>query len=171
MMYHRSLVILAALAAATTGTLGAQSAAPDSAGFATKAAQGNMAEISSARLALQKTQNGVVKAFANKMIADHTKAEADLVKIMRAKGMTPPADVDAKHKQEMAKLRSLSGSAFDNAYIGGEVPDHQEMLSMMESEQNDSANADFASYAKQTIPVVQQHLDLAKADLKQLASH
>lgn len=170
MTYRRKLAAFALLAVATTAAAGAQNAASDGAGFAVKAAQGNMAEIATARLAQQKTQNSVVSAFASKMIADHTKAQTALVKIMRAKGITPPADVDAKHKEDMAKLRSLSGSAFDNAYIGGEVPDHQEMLSMLRSEQNDSANADLAGYAKQSIPVVQQHLDLAKSDLKQLSA-
>ncbi len=129
-----------------------------------------MAEIAAAKLAQQKSKNPDVLAFAKRMIDDHTKAEAQLVKIMQAQGMTPPATVDAKHQAEMAKLQGLNGSAFDNAYISGEVPDHEEMLSMLQAEESAGNSPQLAAWSKDTAPVVAQHLEMAKTDVQKLSA-
>src|SRR5436305_1121932 len=46
--------------------------------FANEAAQGGMAEVQIGQLAVSKTQNSEVKQFAQKMVADHTKANDEL---------------------------------------------------------------------------------------------
>jgi putative membrane protein len=138
--------------------------------FATMAAQGNMAEIASAQLALQKSSNATVIAFAKRMIADHTKALNQLLAIMKTQGMAPPATVDAKQQGEMAKLQTLSGASFDSAYINGEIPDHQDMLALLAAQAASTANPSLAAWAKATAPTVESHLEMAKTDAKKLTS-
>jgi putative membrane protein len=138
--------------------------------FAAMAAQGNMAEIASARLALQKSSNAAVIAFAKQMIADHTKALNQLEAIMKMRKMTPPASVDAKHQGEMAKLQMLSGASFDSAYINGEIPDHQEMFALLQAQSASTSDPSLAAWAKATAPTVAGHLEMAKSDAKQVAS-
>lgn len=52
--------------------------------FVEKAAAGNTAEIKLAELALRKSQDQKIKDFANRMIADHGKANNDLKPIADA---------------------------------------------------------------------------------------
>jgi putative membrane protein len=132
--------------------------------FAVKAAQGGMAEVKLAAVAMQKSKNPTVLAFARKMNADHTKNNAQLATIVKSEGMMPPSDVGPEHKAVMAKLQPLSGAAFDSAYLKSQVTGHQQMLALMQKEASSGSDAKLVSFAKMTAPVVQQHLTMARTD-------
>ena len=61
------------LAIALSTSMGAAFAATSN-DFVDKAAAGGIAEIETSRLALEKSQSADVKAFANMIITDHSKA-------------------------------------------------------------------------------------------------
>ncbi len=132
--------------------------------FAVKAAQGGMTEVKLAALALQKSKNPTVLAFARKMNADHTKANAQLATIVKSEGMMPPSDVGSMNKMVMGKLEGLSGAAFDGAYLESQVAGHQQMLALMQKEAASGSDAKLVSFAKTTAPTVQQHLGMAQTD-------
>ena len=69
-----------------TGVNSLLDVAPKTTDFVTEAAQSDMFEIQSSKLAAGKTQ-GDVQKFANQMVADHTKTTEDL------KGLAPAANV------------------------------------------------------------------------------
>jgi putative membrane protein len=163
--------LTALCAAAVIGTSAAAGAAMSGAtgqdtNFAVKAAQGGMAEVKLAALALQKSKNPTVLAFARKMNADHTKANAQLATIVKSEGMMPPSDVGPTNKMVMGKLEGLSGAAFDSAYLKSQVTGHQQMLALMQKEAASGSDAKLVSFAKMTAPVVQQHLTMAQTDAK-----
>jgi putative membrane protein len=132
--------------------------------FVEKAASGGMAEVQAAQLAEQKTQDPKVKDFAQQMITDHTAANKQLQTIAEQKGLTVPAALDAKDQKELDKLQSLSGAKFDRAYLKGQTRDHEEMLKLLQKESKNGKDADLKSFADQTIPTVQKHIDMVKQD-------
>lgn len=136
--------------------------------FAVRAAQGGMTEVKLAALAMQKSKNPTVLAFARHMNHDHTQNNAQLATIVKSQGMMPPADVGPKNKVLMAKLEGLNGSAFDTAYLKSQVPAHQQMLALLQQEASAGKDAQLVAFAKQTIPVVQQHLSMARTDVAKL---
>ena len=140
---------------------------PDAA-FATAAAQGGMAEVQSARLALTKSTNPTVTAFARRMIADHTPNNAKLAAIMRSEGMAVPAMVDPNSRAMMAKLQGLSGAAFNSAYMSGQVNAHAAMQTLMQSEANGGKDPKLVAYAKTTLSAVNTHLAMARSDVAML---
>ena len=127
--------------------------------FAKKAAAGGIAEVALGKLALTKTDNAKIKDFANMMITDHGKANAELTRIATAKHITLPADLDADHQVKMDSLNNLSGKDFNKAYVSAMIEGHQKTLALMQDEVNHGKNADFRGFAAQTIPIVQMHLD------------
>lgn len=131
--------------------------------FAMTAAMGGMAEVETARLALQKASSDEVKQYAQKMIDDHTAANAELMQIASTKGITLPTAPDAKHRAMMAKMEKLSGAAFDREYImmAGHK-DHQKMEKLFRDESMRGRDADLKAFAAKTLPVVQQHLQMAR---------
>ncbi|HEX3465919.1 MAG TPA: DUF4142 domain-containing protein [Candidatus Elarobacter sp.] len=145
----------------------ALAASPD-AQFAMQAAQGGMAEVQLARLALSKSQNGVVKTFAQRMIADHTPNNAQLASIMRSEGLTVPTSVDPNSQAMMTRLQALSGRAFNRAYLGGQVRAHQQMQILLQSEINGGHDARLKAYARTTLPTINMHLSMAKSDVQRL---
>lgn len=125
-------------------------------------AQANMAEIDAAKLALANSQNAEVKAFAQQMVDDHTKALADVTTLAQNKGVTLPSGPDAKHKAMAARLARLKGDKFDHAYMAqAGVADHQKVHSTLKKDEARAKDPDVKALAAKMLPTVEQHLLVA----------
>jgi putative membrane protein len=131
--------------------------------FAMTAAMGGMAEVEMSRLALTKGSSDAVKQYAQKMIDDHTAANAELMQLATSKGITLPAAPDPKMRAMMTRMDRLSGADFDREYImmAGNK-DHQKMEKLFRDESARGRDADLKAFAAKTLPVVQQHLQMAR---------
>lgn len=134
--------------------------------FIQDAAQGDLAEVQEAQLALTKTHSPKVKAFANKMIADHTANTDQLKQIATAKGATLPTAPNDMQMQQMTALQADMGRKFDHDYIADQITDHTMMLQMFQTEATSSTDPDLKKFAADTTPIIQSHLDMAKAITK-----
>jgi putative membrane protein len=133
--------------------------------FMEKAARGGMAEVQAAQLAQQKADDQKVKDFAQQMITDHTAANQKLTALAKKKGVTMPTDQDSNDQKELDKLGRLDGKKFDKAYMKAQVKHHQAMLTLLQKEAKRGKDADLKSFADQTIPTVQKHLDMAQSSM------
>lgn len=129
----------------------------------TDMAVANMAEVETGKLALSKSQNAEVKAFAQQMIDDHGKALSDVQTLAQSKGVTLPTELDAKHKAMSAKLEKLNGDAFDKEYMKmAGLKDHKDTHAKLQKISKSAKDADVKAAAEKTIPVVEQHLKAAQ---------
>lgn len=148
----------------TTGSSTSQSAAallPEEQELMTKATQGGLAEVSLGQTAAQKATNQDVKTFAEKMIADHSKANDQLKQVATTKGVTLPADIDAEHKAVVDQVTAQSGAKFDKAYMEAMVKDHDKTVKELEDASKKVKDPDLKSWLDQTLPVVKQHQSMA----------
>ncbi|MGK6306884.1 DUF4142 domain-containing protein [Variovorax sp. DT-64] len=137
------------------------------AGMLRDIAQANMAEIETARVALEKSQNADVKKFAQMMVDDHTKGLADVKALASAKGVDLPDGVDVKHKANMVEFKALRGDTFDSQYMKhAGVGDHEATLKLLKKTQAEAADADLKALATKMMPVVQEHLKHAQGMAK-----
>ena len=134
---------------------------PDTA-FAIKAAQGGLAEVKLGQLAVEKAANPDVKAFGQQMVDDHTKANDQLKSVAQGENMTLPADLDAKQQAMYDKMSKMSGADFDKAYVKDMVKDHEEDVKEFQKESTNGKDPQIKSFATQTLPVLQSHLDKIK---------
>ena len=132
-------------------------------GFMTEAAKGGMAEVELSRLATSKAQNADVKKFAQKMIEDHTNANAELKQLAGKKTVTLPTELDAEHKAIKDKLSGLSGAEFDKEYVNAMVTDHEKTVNLFKTQADGGTDADAKAFAAKTLPKLQGHLDMIKA--------
>ncbi len=130
--------------------------------FAMKAAQGGMAEVQLGQLATTKASDPDVKAFGQRMVDDHTKANDQLKSIAQNDNMTLPTSLDAKDQAEYTKLQALSGADFDREYMRDMVKDHQKDVKEFQKEANDGHDPQIKGFASQTLPVLQEHLKMAE---------
>jgi len=130
-------------------------------GWLTKAAEANLAEIETGRLAESKASNSDVKQFGQHMAEDHSKANAELGDLARKKGMTLPTRPDEMHTKAAADLADLSGADFDRKYMDMMVTDHEKAVALFESH-TDSSDADVKAFAEKTLPTLKHHLQMAK---------
>jgi putative membrane protein len=144
-----------------TGTA-ATTLSKDDQEFATKAAQGNMAEVSLGQMAAQKGTAPDVKAFGNRMVNDHGKALDELKQWATNKGFTLPTDVSADQKATADKLSKKSGKDFDKTYADTMADDHEKDAKEFEKASKDAKDPDLKAWAAKTLPVIQDHLKMAK---------
>ncbi len=130
--------------------------------FMNDAAPGGMAEVELGKLAVSKTQNAEIKAFAQKMIADHSKAGEDLKQLAAQKKVSLPPDVLPAHKQLMEKLSKLSGADFDKEYVKAMVEAHEKDVTAFENVSKTAADADVKAFATKTLPTLKMHLEMIK---------
>ena len=126
-------------------------------------AMANLAEIEAGRMAQTKSQNEQVKNFAQQMIDDHTKALAEVQQLAQAKGVALPTELDRTHKRRADKLASLSGDAFDRAYMNQSgLADHKKTHGLLKQAQSRAKDPDVKALAARTMPIVDQHLNSAQ---------
>lgn len=136
--------------------------------FMMTAAHSDQNEIQQSKMALAKGVTGMAKEMADKMIADHTKSTADLMKIAAKKGVTLPTDMDAEHKAMAPAMEKLSGKDFEAKYLSQMQADHQKTANTMMAHEKMTQDADLKAFIGKTLPVVQQHLGMAQkgSDMK-----
>ncbi len=135
----------------------------DDARFAIEAASGGMLEVELGKLCPMQANNFHVKTFGAMMVDDHTQANNELKSIAANKNLTLPVTMNNKDQKMYDDLKKKTGSDFDNAYIQMMVSDHEKDLSDFKKESAEGKDADISSFATKTLPVLQKHMEAAKA--------
>jgi len=133
--------------------------------FVQNAARGDMFEIRSSKLAEEKSSSPEIKKFAAQMITAHTQTTVGL-KAAIAEGhvKTPvPTKLDARRQGMLDNLRASHGGEFDKRYVAQQIAAHQETLDLMKGYADHGHNDALKAAAAKTAPLVQDHLDMAKA--------
>jgi len=166
----RSLT-LAALALALAGpTARAQATAGGTAVndslFAEAAAISGMAEVALSEIGLQKATDPELKKFSQQMIADHTKANQELMGLASQKRITLPRSVDARAQFCAQSLMSAPRESFDKCYAKAQLQAHMEAVAAFEAEAERGQDADVKALAAKTLPVIKEHLEMIKTIAK-----
>jgi putative membrane protein len=123
--------------------------------FMKEAAQGGMMEVEMGKMAQQKGKSPDVKKIGDRMVADHSKANAELMAIAKKKG------VDLS--KEKAKMEHLNDANFDKEYVNAMVKDHEKDLAAFQAEAKNGTDGDVKAFAAKTSEVIKKHLAMVKA--------
>ena len=131
--------------------------------FATKAAMGGKHEVELGRLAADRASDSDVKAFANRMIQDHSRAGDELMQTTSRLGIKAADEDEAPFKEMVDRLSKLKGAEFDRAYMSDMVEDHMKDLSEIESYAKGDNNPELKAWAAKIVPIVREHLQQAQS--------
>ena len=141
----------------------------DETNFIKDAAQGGLMEVQLGQLAQEKTGNEKVKEFGKRMEQDHSKANEELKKIASDKDVQLSNELDKKHKGKVDKLTKLSGADFDKQYMDAMVSDDKEDIKKFQRADK-GKDAELKQFARQTLPTLKEHLQLAESTVQQVKS-
>ena len=132
--------------------------------FIEKAGAGGLAEVDMGELGSKKATSRQVKSFAKQVVADHTKANNELMAASKGKGQVPSAR-DPEHKAMMDKFQQMeAGKEFDRDYMAQMVADHKADIELFETAADDAKlDTELRAYAKKTLPTLRDHLSQAQA--------
>ncbi|MNC59942.1 hypothetical protein D3C75_1097860 [compost metagenome] len=133
----------------------------DSDDFVENAAQGGIAEIEAGKLALEKSTSADVKAFAEKMVADHGKANKELKALASKLDIKVPDDAELTDKAKKMILDLREGS-FDPAYANNQVNAHENAVKLFTEASESADKPQIKAFATQTLPTLKHHLEMAK---------
>lgn len=136
--------------------------------FMVEAADGGMAEVQMGEIASREGVDKRVKEFGDMMQKDHMKANDELKKLAKDKNVTLPASISENNMDNKHKLMQKTGKDFDKTYINMMVDDHEKDIKEFKNAAEKCNDADVKAWAEKTLPVLQKHLDSAKAIKKAL---
>ena len=95
-------------------------------------------DVEAAKLALSKTGNADVKAFAQSMQKDHEAVNDMALALVKKLDVTPQDNATSQAlakaaEEKRAELGKLDGAAFDKAYIDNEVAYHKQVNGALET--------------------------------------
>jgi putative membrane protein len=158
-----ALGMLAVLAHAGQADKGAQPAlSKDDSNFIMEAAQGGMKEVQMGKIAQQQAQSAEVKQFGKRLEDDHARANQQLTAIAQKHGVNVPASLDKKHQAEVDKFSKMKARDFDRQFSKNMVDDHEKDIRKFRRQAEKGQNAELKQFASQSLPVLEEHLKLAR---------
>lgn len=160
--------------------------------FMRMASMSDRFETASSRLAEQHAQNAQVKQFAAAMVRDHEKTTKELSQIMQqvpgsgtsaatplpqgretkesdgsgkitnAQGGPQHEGLDQQHAALLQQLQAAKGAEFDKVYARQQVMAHQQAVDLFQTYSQSGDNPQLKQWAAQTLPALQQHLEMAQ---------
>ncbi|MGZ3298659.1 MAG: DUF4142 domain-containing protein, partial [Asticcacaulis sp.] len=119
--------------------------------FVQKASVAGMFEVQTSQLALKRSRNPEIRAFAGRMIKDHTKAADELKIVARRDHIRPATALDHAHRS-MFKDLSKKGDDFDKKYVHLQVDAHNEAVDLFKDYADNGTDARLKDFAGKTLP-------------------
>jgi putative membrane protein len=129
--------------------------------YLTAVAQCNIGEIKLQPLVDRRAKTSAAQQLALRFAVDHTRS-LNQVKALAAQFNYPlPAYTDPADKAVMAGLESVPSGRFDAVYKQDMIQGHQMNIAKTRHEIKAGSNPQVITFAKQTLMVLQRHLQLA----------
>ena len=175
-MYYRTIAIAASLTGALglAGAIAAPAAKPTDPQIAHIAYTAGQLDIEAAKQALDKSKNQEVRAFAQRMVGDHTSVNDQALALVNKLHVTPEDNSTSQSLTQAAdaerkKLASLDGAAFDKAYVDNEVAYHKTVNEALSKTLiPDAQNAELKSLLEQGLKLFEGHQQHAETLTKRL---
>ena len=161
------MTLLAAAVGAAPAVSPAATAAPavenPDTHFYQKAAESNLAEVDAGMLAQQRGGSAAVKNFGQMMVKDHSAANHTLRELATTNHVDLPDQPNAEQRAKRSALQSLSGDAFDSAYVEAQILAHKDAIAAFKEESASGDDLAARQFATETLPTIQGHLKVLLA--------
>lgn len=129
---------------------------------------GGHAEVEAGDMAARKGSADAVKNFGKRMTDDHKDSNKKLERIARGHDIDIGKRMDPDHERQRKYLGDLKGAEFDREYMRTQIAEHQRTALLLAWEVGSGQNNDLKEYAADSLPVVLEHLSVARDVLDQL---
>jgi len=128
----------------------------------------NQVDIDAGKAAESKSTNSEVKAFAHRMVADHTDVNKQATALVTKLKVTPEENAISKSlksdgKINLDRINKLNGKAYDKSYVYQEVVFHKQVLDVIDTKLLPAArNEELKALLVKVRPAVASHLEHAE---------
>lgn len=125
--------------------------------FMLRAAQGDMAEISTGQMALKKSKSDQTKQVAQTIIMGHSASLKEGMGLAVLLGLPSPKGPNVVDMIMAQKLSPLSGKDFDKQYLAGQQVDHENTIALYGMELSQGQDPQVKAFAAKYLPGVEGH--------------
>ena len=151
------LPTFAALALLAASAAWAQTPSVTDVEFVAKASVGNTFEMEEAKLAVERATDPRLKAYAQKMLADHGDAMKNLQDAAGKAGSKSEMMLDKSHQAMVDNLKQFNGADFDKIYVADQIASHAETVALLSDYKQNGQNAGLKSWTNEALPIVKGH--------------
>lgn len=131
--------------------------------FLSNAYQQGLSEIALSQLALERSENGQVQAYAQQMISDHTMANQQISAQAQANSVSLPQAPNPAQQALAQRLAQLSGADFDKAYMNHNVLAHEVAVAQAQEQAQAGSASPVSGLAAALEPVLRMHREQAES--------
>lgn len=135
--------------------------------FAREAAADNLFEIQAGQNVEQKAQNQQVKQLAQRLVQDHQRAQQQLEQAAQQDKIQLPTSLEDWQQAKLQHMEKHQGQQAEMNFAFGQVGDHTADILKYRYEAEHGQNAQLKQYAQQQIPILEEHLQLARQAAEQ----
>jgi putative membrane protein len=132
-------------------------------------AQDSVGDVQLGNLALQKSQNAAVRAFAQTLVADHTRSANAAMQVARQTGDTEaklqPSDETLIEEQHLSQY---SGYRFDEEWLTHEIAMHNTDIETVRNAMEVATNVSVMQLERTALQIDEKHLHMANAALDEV---
>jgi putative membrane protein len=132
----------------------------------------NQFEIDMAKMA-QTNGSAQIKGFVLVLINDHQRSDKDITALAKKKNIsltsataTSSSDADAQEMKDMMtdkdRMKTMKGKDFDKEFLAMMMTGHTKELARIETSLAAAKDPDVVTLLKNTKPVLQKHIDMAR---------
>ncbi len=131
----------------------------------------NQVEMQMGQLALEKGGTAEVRRYGELLYRDHRMADGMVTKFAHQRSITlaapMPKSPDEQKQMEqqmdvMNKLKTTSGAEFDRTFLMAMEKGHEKAIGMLDAAEPNVQDSDLRGMLGKMLPVLRQHLALAK---------
>lgn len=164
-MIQQMIALSVVAVTALSGT--AANAAPPDANeqdrrFLVQTHQDNLAGITAGKAAIDKGRDRDVRALGKRLVADHTKLDAEVRQVAQRLAVTLPAEPTTAQRIQYNRISARSGDAFDWAWLSVAAIDRRTALARGARELAEGASPQVKRLATSAKPVLLKHLELLR---------
>jgi len=125
--------------------------------------RGDLAEIAAGKLARSKGTSHAIRAMGKKLVTDHSRLDARLLKTTGALTLALPSQASDAQRKAGKKLAGKSGHAFDTAFAHGQIHAHRKAVERTRTELHDGESPKIHELADHALPILKKHLRKLKS--------
>ncbi len=132
-------------------------------GFIKEAAVDGMYEVEAAQIAARQASDPEIKAFAERLVKDHSAANDELKQLASARNIELDSKLPMTKRRAVDNLSKESGSEFDRDFITkAGIKDHESDIKKFEKASRDADDPEVRAWAQKILPTLREHLSMAQ---------
>jgi putative membrane protein len=107
---------------------------------------------------MKQSSDKSTKAFAQRMIADHTKTGKAIVPAAKAEKVKLPEALDEEHQAQLDALKAADKASFDRMCIADRLKAHETAVALFSGSSINGEKGELKTFATKALPTLKEHL-------------